>query len=96
MKFRNRVNEIEQGQSADVAALSRRPRVTAPRATRRLRVPPAYGRFGVSAVDRVCRGPSASPFPPVRRAHVVNRARPGPRAACKSDRACALHMPSTT
>jgi hypothetical protein len=34
-----------------------------PRATRCPRVSPAYGRFGASAVDRMRRGPSASPFP---------------------------------
>jgi hypothetical protein len=35
-------------------------------------------------------------FLPVRRAHIVNRARPGPRAACERVRACALRTPSAT
>jgi hypothetical protein len=41
-----------------VSALSRRPRATASHATRHPRVPPAYGRFGASAVDLTRCGPS--------------------------------------
>jgi hypothetical protein len=41
---------------------------TSPRATRRPRVPPAYGRIGASAMDPRALVPSASPRGPVRRA----------------------------
>jgi hypothetical protein len=74
MQFRNRVNRIKQGRPADFTALSRRPRATAPRATRRPRVPPAYGRFGASVVDRHTPWTPPPSQDAVRRAHARERA----------------------
>jgi hypothetical protein len=91
MQFRSRANGIERGQSADVTALSRRPRATAPCATRRPRVPLAYGRFGAFAMDRAPSYPpplSPSPAPRLGAPPRPGRGPCRPRAAARRAAAC--------
>jgi hypothetical protein len=69
-----------------------RPRATASCVTRRPRVPPAYGRFGASAVDHMRCGPSAplsKPCAAPRSASTAwSRALPAPRRGAPC---CSVH-----